>query len=146
VVLLRRVADLLYTQGYTIKGVQRLLREGGGALHENIPPASAEERMAAEAERHVPATDVAVKKPAEPVAFLPSGPAYHAAPVPAKALEKAPDSTPKTDTADNSDKPSEPPAPAPSALHLKSDAETERLRQLLTETLHALEELRRLIG
>src|SRR6202140_3471771 len=28
VVLLRRVADLLYTQGYTIKGVQRLLREG----------------------------------------------------------------------------------------------------------------------
>jgi DNA-binding transcriptional MerR regulator len=27
--LLRRVSDLLYTQGYTIKGVQRLLREGG---------------------------------------------------------------------------------------------------------------------
>ncbi|WP_043341466.1 MerR family transcriptional regulator [Belnapia moabensis] len=27
--LLRRIADLLYTQGYTIKGVQRLLREGG---------------------------------------------------------------------------------------------------------------------
>jgi DNA-binding transcriptional MerR regulator len=28
--LLRRISDLLYTQGYTIKGVQRLLREGGG--------------------------------------------------------------------------------------------------------------------
>lgn len=27
VVLLRRVADLLYTQGYTIKGVQRLMRD-----------------------------------------------------------------------------------------------------------------------
>lgn len=27
--LLRRIADLLYTQGYTIKGVQRLLRDGG---------------------------------------------------------------------------------------------------------------------
>ncbi|MFC0388558.1 MerR family transcriptional regulator [Roseomonas vinacea] len=27
--LLRRIGDLLYTQGYTIKGVQRLLREGG---------------------------------------------------------------------------------------------------------------------
>ena len=27
--LLRRISDLLYTQGYTIKGVQRLLREGG---------------------------------------------------------------------------------------------------------------------
>ena len=52
VLLLRRVADLLYTQGYTIKGVQRLLREGGGALHEHIPPASEEERLAAAAERH----------------------------------------------------------------------------------------------
>ncbi|NGM22057.1 MerR family transcriptional regulator [Roseomonas stagni] len=27
--LLKRISDLLYTQGYTIKGVQRLLREGG---------------------------------------------------------------------------------------------------------------------
>lgn len=30
VLLLRRVADLLYTQGYTIKGVQRLLRDTVG--------------------------------------------------------------------------------------------------------------------
>jgi DNA-binding transcriptional MerR regulator len=42
--LLRRVSDLLYTQGYTIKGVQRLLREGG--LDEAVaasaaPPAAA---------------------------------------------------------------------------------------------------------
>ncbi len=28
IALLRRISDLLYTQGYTIKGVQRLLREG----------------------------------------------------------------------------------------------------------------------
>ena len=28
--LLKRIADLLYTQGYTIKGVQRLLGEGEG--------------------------------------------------------------------------------------------------------------------
>ena len=28
IALLRRVSDLLYTQGYTIKGVQRLLEEG----------------------------------------------------------------------------------------------------------------------
>ncbi|WP_237214798.1 MerR family transcriptional regulator [Falsiroseomonas oryziterrae] len=27
--LLRKISDLLYTQGYTIKGVQRLLRDGG---------------------------------------------------------------------------------------------------------------------
>ena len=49
--LLRRIADLLYTQGYTIKGVQRLLREGGGRLDENIPPAPAAERVAAAAEQ-----------------------------------------------------------------------------------------------
>ena len=28
--LLRRIRDLLYTEGYTIKGVQRLLRESAG--------------------------------------------------------------------------------------------------------------------
>ena len=36
ITLLRRISDLLYTQGYTIKGVQRLLREGG--LDEAGPP------------------------------------------------------------------------------------------------------------
>jgi DNA-binding transcriptional MerR regulator len=39
--LLRKISDLLYTQGYTIKGVQRLLREGGlpeaGAFHAELP-------------------------------------------------------------------------------------------------------------
>jgi DNA-binding transcriptional MerR regulator len=29
IALLRKISDLLYTQGYTIKGVQRLLRDGG---------------------------------------------------------------------------------------------------------------------
>ena len=45
IALLRRISDLLYTQGYTIKGVQRLLREGGladgeaeFAPHEPEPP------------------------------------------------------------------------------------------------------------
>jgi len=38
ITLLRRIAHLLYTQGYTIKGVQRLLREGGGRLADDIPP------------------------------------------------------------------------------------------------------------
>jgi DNA-binding transcriptional MerR regulator len=50
IALLRRISDLLYIQGYTIKGVQRLLREGGGRLSEDIPPAPEEERAAAEAE------------------------------------------------------------------------------------------------
>ena len=51
IALLRRISDLLYTQGYTIKGVQRLLREGGGRLSDDIPPPSADELEAAEAER-----------------------------------------------------------------------------------------------
>ena len=49
--LLRRISDLLYIQGYTIKGVQRLLRDGGGQLAEDIPPATPAERAASEAER-----------------------------------------------------------------------------------------------
>ncbi|MCQ8241345.1 MerR family transcriptional regulator [Rhizosaccharibacter radicis] len=36
--LLRRIAHLLYIQGYTIKGVQRLLREGDGTLRGDLPP------------------------------------------------------------------------------------------------------------
>jgi DNA-binding transcriptional MerR regulator len=51
IILLRRIADLLYTQGYTIKGVQRLLREGGGQLSDDIPPPTDDERAAAEAEK-----------------------------------------------------------------------------------------------
>ena len=51
ITLLRRVSDLLYIQGYTIKGVQRLLREGGGRLADNIPPPNEAERLAAQAER-----------------------------------------------------------------------------------------------
>ncbi len=49
--LLRRISDLLYIQGYTIKGVQRLLREGGGKLSDDIPPATEAEQAAAAAER-----------------------------------------------------------------------------------------------
>ena len=45
VLLLRRIRDLLYTEGYTIKGVQRLLREGlakagNGAGATAKPPAA----------------------------------------------------------------------------------------------------------
>lgn len=52
IALLRSISHLLYIQGYTIKGVQRLLREGGGALADDIPPASETER--AENEGAVP--------------------------------------------------------------------------------------------
>jgi len=38
--LLRRIADLLYVRGYTIKGVQRVLAEGEGAREAGPPAAS----------------------------------------------------------------------------------------------------------
>ena len=75
ILLLRRVADLLYIQGYTIKGVQRLLREGGGRLSDDIPPPSDAERAEAEAERlgvarepelMIPGLDLEPEPPAEP--------------------------------------------------------------------------------
>jgi DNA-binding transcriptional MerR regulator len=123
VVLLRRVADLLYTQGYTIKGVQRLLREGGGELLDNIPPASAEERAAAEAERH-------------------------AAPVAEDAPRRAPLITPELPMPGllPAALPPEPRTAARVLVRQKPEGEAERLRAVLTETLAALEALRRLLG
>ena len=71
IALLRSIAQLLYIQGYTIKGVQRLLREGSGTLRDDIPPADEAERHESSAERveleglpvdepDVPAGDAAV--------------------------------------------------------------------------------------
>ncbi|WP_286838844.1 MULTISPECIES: MerR family transcriptional regulator [unclassified Acidiphilium] len=77
VVLLRRIANLLYIQGYTIKGVQRLLKEGGGALHDEIPPASEEERAAAAAER-AQTSVLAASTP--PRADVPELPIHHTPP------------------------------------------------------------------
>lgn len=129
VLLLRRVADLLYTQGYTIKGVQRLLREGGGALQENIPPAPAEERAAAEAERVAALAAEPPRRPppAEPPPQLPMP----------GLLSNEPDAL----RSDNLR-----PAAARVLLRQKIDPETERLRTLLTETLTALENLRNMLS
>jgi DNA-binding transcriptional MerR regulator len=75
IALLRRISDLLYIQGYTIKGVQRLLREGGGRLSDDIPPATEAERAAAEAERHVPPADPQLPMPGlSPVVVSPRPP------------------------------------------------------------------------
>jgi DNA-binding transcriptional MerR regulator len=127
VLLLRRVADLLYTQGYTIKGVQRLLREGGGALQDNIPPASPEERRAAEAER--------TGAPAPEPPRRPSEPALPELPMPGLAHIEPPLRS------DNLR-----PAQARVLVRQKIDPETERLRTLLTETLVALEDLRKMLS
>ena len=53
ILFLRRIKRLLYTEGYTIKGVQRLIRQGGvAALEGDVaaePETSAESRGAATA-------------------------------------------------------------------------------------------------
>jgi DNA-binding transcriptional MerR regulator len=62
--LLRRIRQLLYNNGYTIKGVQRLLRDLGrqeGAARAETE-ANGEAEMAAEPERSEPA-EVAVAEP-----------------------------------------------------------------------------------
>ena len=118
--LLRRIADLLYNQGYTIKGVQRLLKEGGGALHDHIPLASAEERAAAAAERGDPTDLLAPLTPHT----TPDIPSHHA-------------SLPPT--------PHHPSAPPPRAKPnhpAARDAELHRLRTALHAALTALEALR----
>jgi DNA-binding transcriptional MerR regulator len=80
IALLRRVSDLLYIQGYTIKGVQRLLREGGGKLSDDIPPATPDEREEAAAEAAQTALEL-------PMPGLPRPPAPAAAHPPAAAVE-----------------------------------------------------------
>ncbi len=65
--LLKRISDLLYIQGYTIKGVQRLLRDGGGHLSEDIPPATEAEREAAEVERATVQTTAPLELTAAPL-------------------------------------------------------------------------------
>jgi DNA-binding transcriptional MerR regulator len=47
VALLRRIRDLLYAEGYTIKGVQRLLREGP-VKDDPAPPARAKSSLTAQ--------------------------------------------------------------------------------------------------
>jgi DNA-binding transcriptional MerR regulator len=118
IALLRRIADLLYTQGYTIKGVQRLLREGGGRLSDDIPPATPDERAEAEAER------VAVRAIAEPVMSIPG-------------LLAAPPGSSEPSGVSH--------APVRSGGHREPDAEVARLRMALTATLRELEALRTLL-
>jgi DNA-binding transcriptional MerR regulator len=142
VALLRRVADLLYTQGYTIKGVQRLLRDGGIA----VPEAPQERATAPEQDFLIPPA----AQPAKPASgsSIPSPSIPGLLPDPDPALEEAeaepviaPEFEPVSELA-----PIPEPARAKPAAQMPEDDETARLRTLLAETLSALEELRRALG
>jgi DNA-binding transcriptional MerR regulator len=65
IMLLRRISHLLYTQGYTIKGVQRLLREGGGRLADDIPPPLVDEHDP-DADREAEEFSLAEHEPEQP--------------------------------------------------------------------------------
>lgn len=60
--LLRRIRQLLYRDGYTIKGVQRLLRDRSSDNGADVPPAAPEPRAAAPAVRTQPAPSPAAVK------------------------------------------------------------------------------------
>ena len=119
IALLRRISDLLYIQGYTIKGVQRLLREGGGKLSDDIPPATPDEQAEAEAERTIPAP-----LEAEPQLPMPG------------LVPMLPPGQPPTRAARPT--PAQPPRPT-------APGEVERLRALLASVLRELEGLRALL-
>jgi DNA-binding transcriptional MerR regulator len=130
ITLLRRISDLLYIQGYTIKGVQRLLREGGGKLSDNIPPPAPEERETTDAEADAEA--------AEP------GPAREPMlPMPGLAPSAASNGQPRTGVRARTD-------PRPAAQtepqSARPDPETERLRAVLAEILNELEAIRATLG
>lgn len=129
IALLRRISDLLYIQGYTIKGVQRLLREGGGKLSDDIPPPAPEEKAGPD---QVETDDLQLPMPGLPPAALASRPR-------ARADAGRSDAT-RDDAAGSS-------ALADDYLRAAADAaEITRLRGLLHETLHALEDIRALLG
>jgi DNA-binding transcriptional MerR regulator len=71
--LLRRISDLLYIEGYTIKGVQRLLREGGGRLADDIPPPPAEERAGVEPNAEAEDPQLPMPGLTAPLPMRPSG-------------------------------------------------------------------------
>jgi DNA-binding transcriptional MerR regulator len=126
--LLRRISDMLYIQGYTIKGVQRLLREGGGKLSDNIPPPRPDE-LASHEESAIPADGDSAASGKESVMNMISV-AEPELPMPGLT----PASSPATSSVRHAN-----------ARAQKAEAEAERLRALLNEVLAELETLRALV-
>jgi DNA-binding transcriptional MerR regulator len=110
--------QLLYVQGYTIKGVQRLLREGGGQLSDDIPPPTPDEKAEADSLDIAKLQDVQLPMPG----LIP--------------LEVVPASRP----------PRTKPETVKPARNDSAEAELARLRSLLRETLEELEAIRALLA
>jgi DNA-binding transcriptional MerR regulator len=117
IALLRRISGLLYVQGYTIKGVQRLLRESGGQLSDDIPPPAPEEK-------------------AGPEHFEMTG--LEEAQLPMPGLIPPPPAAPPMTRAEHA-------RPVAPRMASAAGAELVRLRLVLRETLAELEALRALL-
>jgi DNA-binding transcriptional MerR regulator len=121
ITLLRRISHLLYTQGYTIKGVQRLLREGGGRLADDIPPPLMGDHEA-ESDREADEAMLGPDEPEQP--SLPMDPPLPPTRLPLRFI-------PRSAVVSFSPNPAE--------------QESARLRQTMIEMLRGLEELRALL-
>lgn len=121
--LLRRISDLLYIQGYTIKGVQRLLRDGPP---EDEAPGGAEEEEA----------PVTAREPGRPQLPLPGLP--EAAPEPASRLASGPKPVVRV-RAEGA------PSAAPAA-EARAAEKVGLLRAALTEALEELRAIRDVIA
>ncbi len=137
--LLRRVSDLLYIQGYTIKGVQRLLREGGGRLSDDIPPPAAGERD--NGEPHTRERDVHERGEPDPI-YADEGEAESAK---AEAREREANEPMLPMPGMTVPKPATLRGNARVRADTRADLEIERLRSLLVEVLAELESLRGLL-
>lgn len=123
--LLQRISDMLYIQGYTIKGVQRLLREGGGKLLDNIPPPNREELASHEESADRMERDSAPRGKENDMNMI----SVVEPELPMPGLTQP---APQTGTS----------ARQANARAQKAEAEVERLRGLLGEVLGELEALR----
>jgi DNA-binding transcriptional MerR regulator len=121
ITLLRRISHLLYTQGYTIKGVQRLLREGGGRLADDIPPPLVDEH------------DADAEREAEEFTLVDRDAEQRTLPIDVPVATRLPLRFIPRPTA-------VPPVPSP------AEQDAARLRQAMVETLTRLEELRGLLS
>jgi DNA-binding transcriptional MerR regulator len=121
ITLLRRISHLLYTQGYTIKGVQRLLREGGGRLADDIPPPLVDEH------------DADAEREAEEFTLVDRDTEQRTLPIDVPVATRLPLRFIPRPTA-------VPPVPS------LAEQEAARLRQAMVETLTRLEELRTLLS
>lgn len=126
VALLRRISHLLYTQGYTIKGVQRLLREGGGRLADDIPPPLQDDQ---EGDAETEAEALLHEAPEEARS---EGAAAAAARLPLRFIPRSAAQPPL-------------PAPVPAAASA-AEQEAARLRRAMGDLLTGLEGLRALLA